>query len=1660
MIDIMMTKLKFLVVKNTIRRESSFRKFFAVCLLAMVTQVGLASDWTADHDSVTYDFTKYTTEFSLIEGASTDKKIGGWTLYTMEDNGVHALDAIFAAQLVTQWQIKNDGGNTAYYLYQGGSGDRYLSISNLFANVTIKINYTPATDGSKPIEQRSIRALDDSYISNSLTNHVLESNTAYILTKTGPLDLVVPRYVKIQSIIIDYTSHPLLFKRNDANIAYYKDNIPYYRCQLSSRNFTEPKLFDTQISPTYSISTIDTPNGYDPAVFRVDKTEANPPQITATYYDIMMNNLGVSQITATHNSITDSYRLEIWDNIASHSVTEIVSGDKVVGHRFQFTGPGVVHNRTITDVPGIEVKFSVTSNGTEPNTTVAREESGHYVAFTNDDWGWWDRYPHNTWQTPTGGSFYTFTATAKGKLKFGGAKMGASGSVYLVKLDANHYQAALFEGKHDDGNGQQVDGPTGYLDYSTFPTINNSDFIISNTDGIEMAPGVVYDLQGETTPLDPEHSNTTNRWAPFLLEWFSYELDNTLNINKTYAVASQTGYQMTNSGATNTGSYIATDIVIEGSPQIGRYGVDNNNQPVWENNNADVKGNITAAKVRKNGNNLEFYDIVFSDTNEDKMGGAIKVRLQTAVDNYIDFTLTIPYGKHVWDFRSKADQTGATRPGAWSFTNTQLWNKMYANSASANWQIAWKVKNGDQYVDPIIVANSTINGDNAFCMDNTAGLVFSTGARSFGARGMRPDNFYKSGWTVTENDSTNLLWMKGNATIYFPGVTAGQYIKIYTYRHSDDKGETFQAKNLVDLDGTAYDGSTKFIMHGMWEERHPGYVGDNMKGCAIFRVPSDYTAQTDFNNIPQLTLCDDGWVKIYRIEIMDEFEPDLILTEDVPDNNFCPVDYDGKFGSVVVKKRGNYTYSEDKMYTATVGQTQCQHANTCDYEVIANTDVVDVNREVWRSSGGVDYNRLNLKYKKAGLVRIVQREKAKILGSTNIWTETRDENENMVYKSSGDAAVSASTLPAGYVIDKNEYFINVGELTVQNYPYTWDFTQHNMYQGSSATKTNLGASGSNWTVSGNTCSQSAKTTQAFGVDQTAQNLTLNKASFPQGAQLMNSAGLAVAETEGLGLFRPKTTKTFYYYSTVDDTFDKRERKYEGYDLVNNAIKINGETLEGVDSIIIPEVPSGMYIFVNVASGSPKFGQIKAGGTTIPPIYGTEGDYRDIFSLNGNVYCYYQNTGSKQDVTIPLNADTRIKEIAITNITKGLDRLGYATESRACAIDHTYEGTFTENDVNPYIITTAGGAVYDYKGYPMVKKIPINRVNTDNNATADDIVPANVGVLLYNENKKAACTSPLFVPAVNNIPAQDAVDNDFWKSNWLIPNVQSQEHNSEVTSRNAATSAKPSINSLPYYSEGNEETPMWNMNNGNSTLFGHWSSDPIRYVDLAGFKELRIYQTDEDAIRCFFIDKDGSSLTINSNSTPALETGSGYKYVNLKSIYLKCGQVKLISIKASAHDASATATDIKVIPYANPDETGCTKFIMSPNYYVYYKNTGSTSGEVQTDVESFYRMRLYQGTAEQNAEYNTLAANKAILLIGSLPTALWNGGNGLARQGVIYMDLQDIEEAEANGIDAPMIDATSGGASQKVYYTLSGSRINGKPTKKGVYICNGEKVCVK
>ena len=1032
------------------------------------------------------------------------------------------------------------------------------------------------------------------------------------------------------------------------------------------------------------------------------------------------------------------------------------------------------------------------------------------------------------------------------------------------------------------------------------------------------------------------------------MEWFSFTTD--------FALTTQ--YGVTENGDEGNGTY-TTQKMIAGQATDWYAKI--------QDSLKDYKGNISSVgTITINNGALKLSNVTFSKNGENEKGGAVKVRLYKGTEGqngyqYFDVVVTIPYGKHVWDFRQTAhqdrDNSERFNPGDYQYTPEELVAMMNANGT--DWSRTYKVRHRTDgkwtmLISPILAARGSVIGNNAFYMDNTNGLIFLTGSESFGAEetynehgstyekdhglaGIDDDEeFYYPYTTVKGADK---VWIKGNdATILFPGVKAGQYIKIYTYRHSDDRGETFKAKNLVDLDNVTYNYNKPFLMRGFANGTvYPAMVGDNMRGCAIFRVPEDYDNDSnDPAKLPCLTMCDIGWAQIFRIEIMDNYDPDLFLAVNNSQYGWVPVEYDAVTSSVVLRNG----VAEEREFLAIAAYTGCQNANTCEYVVTPDAGVnVGVTRSDWLSGGGVHYNNMVLKFNSGnGLVRVTQREKA-----TNDCTVASDGtitwNDRTTVTTSADGA-------KGYVIDKNEYYIAVGELVPQTYPYTWDFSTYNLYQNESTTYEDMGSTTQgeygDWDAidnNDNGFGQHHYEVVAFCPEDEFphdENYTIDKHLFAQGAMLtdgISDGQKVIIETEGLGVRRPYgDDKAFPYLHTVEGVMQMDTRPYGTYDLEDGGISFDGDVLSGVGEITIPDVDKGMYVFVQ-SDAAPT--SVTINGTAVQPIekfdkYATDPD------IPAGVYAYL-NSSKTADVVLNFAKTTGITKIGVTNIHKEVNKLGYATESRNHAIDHTYTGQFTTSDVDAFGVTIYGDdqTPYNYKGYNEVRK-------TEGEVT---VIPANTGCVLYGaETQGRRYEFPLFYPACNVIPTEQ--DCAYLQTNWMAPNVVETVHTSETVTKGAAI--------------------------GDNTYYG-WTSS---------------------------------------------------------------------------------------------DATECTKFVMTTKYFTYKKNIVTGDGSIieedkEQEVESFYRVMISGDSSKDK-----LGNNKAYLLVPSeyLTTALWleAGKEGYkdsdAGINMFYLDLAGYEDGdETNGIATVDLSAAE---DNSVYYTLTGIRLNGKPTVKGIYVCNGKKVYVK
>ena len=116
---------------------------------------------------------------------------------------------------------------------------------------------------------------------------------------------------------------------------------------------------------------------------------------------------------------------------------------------------------------------------------------------------------------------------------------------------------------------------------------------------------------------------------------------------------------------------------------------------------------------------------------------------------------------------------------------------------------------------------------------------------------------------------------------------------------------------------------------------------------------------------------------------------------------------------------------------------------------------------------------------------------------------------------------------------------------------------------------------------------------------------------------------------------------------------------------------------------------------------------------------------------------------------------------------------------------------------------------------------------------------------------------------------------------------------------------------------------------------------------------------------------------------------------------------------------------------------------------------TSTADIQTTLGSgmFYVLGMMTVNEEQHFGFHkytgeTMAARKAFVMVNGT-------GDALARSLTMVFD-------EATGIESltPCSPGLSQGEGSEYFYTLDGRRLNGKPTKAGLYINNGRKIVIK
>lgn len=716
-------------------------------------------------------------------------------------------------------------------------------------------------------------------------------------------------------------------------------------------------------------------------------------------------------------------------------------------------------------------------------------------------------------------------------------------------------------------------------------------------------------------------------------------------------------------------------------------------------------GNVKSVTVDNTGaiTNITYKDGI----SYKEKGGAILVIANSATYGQASYILTIPYIAHKWNFYNsikavhKSDKTGFDI------------NKSNINPDYDDWHVTYEVREYDKntheltHLNGAVLANARqLYKDNAYYVNETAGLLMLGTPLSFGVhvffKGFSDmslaDQFNA---TPDQVESCDLISFSKGSKILIPAHD-GDFIKIYFRRHAAGSGSNVAITNATDLNGKEFT-ADKPLKITQWKD-----VDNSPRGCYIIKAKP-----TENDPYVHLKVADNGWTAIASIEVaQDSMASDMKLSKGKGTKN--AIAFTAKNNSYVRPTSNNnyqFVVSYGSMYSdmpiATVNKATLTYEGQITASVLKHWEERD--------------KKGNLAHRYNDTIQVSDGA-----GRLRIHQDVYDENTSEADR---------------YLVNQFDTWIAVGQMTQQTYPYTWDFTETNINNKSSASykhRKDYNEGFGSWT--GNT--DTSKPTQGgnyVNVIETYKddklNVTYTKPAFAAGSELLALHGPgesktlgAIAEAAGVG----------FGTSDGNDGLNNKSLSFAGK---NITIK----PTSGNSRITIPGVKSKDRIYMKLdGSYFPGGGKNISFNVKNATLISSDPNANDC---QGNVFRF--DAIADGDVTIDCIFDggVTIEKIAVTNLLKTVNKYGYATESRDHAIDYSLQQELTRNYVHPYAITkTAYGAVGN-KGDVQVKLTEANEVK---------VLPASTGVVLYRDpaTTEHAIKSedkmwfPMFYPAMN------------------------------------------------------------------------------------------------------------------------------------------------------------------------------------------------------------------------------------------------------------------------------------------------------------------------
>ena len=1053
-------------------------------------------------------------------------------------------------------------------------------------------------------------------------------------------------------------------------------------------------------------------------------------------------------------------------------------------------------------------------------------------------------------------------------------------------------------------------------------------------------------------------------------------------------------------------------------------------------------------------------------------GGAIKV---TASDgsSSLSYIITVAYeateypGK-LWDFYSV--EKGLTTTEAMKnvpnpadgSTKTQI------GIDGSTWNAEWKNVNVNQR--PEWYRYDAVNGDNAFFVPETAGLIFVNGIRNFYLR--------------NDSETFSHIGIRGSGggtSFTIPLLKKDDVVEIMWRHDASGSGSLFTATNLQDLRGK--DVNEVFEITESAERTTRRYVG-----AYSFIVKEDgnvtFTLQDYGNNdIQSIRIYSGGYRSTMRsINLSGNMiAPTTMLVDNQEDGyeyNYCNQLYSTATGPAMYVLKGYWAEKGDDAECIS-GWNAAKPANY----YLTDNDAYPVTPEEREQlynlrKNLVGFRMYNEKWESRPGLAAGNSYNNGVIKATSGWGKVTIRMNNY-------------TNDMKYVIGYTpDYTLTIGSAPHQTYPYTWDFT-HISAQAERGASTNVFNSiknkdqyETNWTNTENgVFSLNTINTGEFDSQYVPGAVLVTTDRSLSRFNGISDGMYALDELDGLGFDGKVSIDTDSKASARRHVSKAASSRVELLSFTMDDYKIANTTEIADGETIVTDWKNNTGYFQAAGSGWVLFGADKIEESDIPEChfgYRSDGDL--------------DNDGTK---FILLSLQRRIVEGDIITIKAFTDMLpdaytGVSIFSEEKSLLHTIniDQRYTEQTL-VYTVPAGAAIIGESKIYlnrtSRGKTILISEVQITGDPNSE---PVKREILCETE-------TTITVPDLNNN-----------KQDWLY--ISASEKPTSVTNATEVTEGTDG----PDANTDNNVYKYKVTSAGNSLLtfslgtriykigVTHILKD-IHQVGYTGWAtEIRNQDIDHELIG-YFTKNDVNAYTVTYDSydlntatvalTPINEDG----YVPGKTgIVMKLDNAAGLSSANEGKNVplfypsytrpkSSTAVGFPANNLMYQDENGIdrdnrnynetytvgdinyTKFIMTNIHWTYQQshtlNTDESAAYKEADAAGFYRLHIWKTQSdEENAAKNTMPAHNAYLLVPTdqLPVAVWSQQSiSSARRNTIGIrtswgeDTTAIEDVELEG------QSTATEDSEGEWYTLSGMQLQSRPTVNGIYIHDGRKVVI-